>query len=130
MKLFDAIFLVEIHDFGTKKSGFSASFLTHWYTRNVIFCSFFILFFEWKSAWTRNCYTVCESRFWSKKFWSKKSCFWLLSMNVKIAKILNEVCIFDDFLWWSMLNFEKVKKWSSGGALERGYIKIRGSGGG
>ena len=31
----------KIHDFGTKKSGFSAGFLTHWYTMNVIFCSFF-----------------------------------------------------------------------------------------
>ena len=44
MKLFDSIFLVEIHDFGTKKSGFSAGFLTHWYTRNVIFCSFLYFF--------------------------------------------------------------------------------------
>ena len=49
MKLFDAIFLVEIHDFGTKKSGFSAGFLTHLYTRNVIFCSFSILFFVSKN---------------------------------------------------------------------------------
>ena len=46
MKLFDAIFVVEIHDFGTKNSGFSAAFLTHWYIGNVIFCSFFRLFFE------------------------------------------------------------------------------------
>ena len=44
MKLFDAIFVVEIHDFGTKNSGFSAAFLTHWYIGNVIFCSFLYFF--------------------------------------------------------------------------------------
>ena len=36
--------------------------------------------------------------FGAKKKWSKKTCFWFLSMNLMIAKILNEVCIFDDFL--------------------------------
>ena len=30
--------------------------------------------------------------------WVKKAGFWLFSMNLKNAKILNEVCIFDDFL--------------------------------
>ena len=44
MKLFDAIFLVEIHDFGTKKNCFSAGFFNPLVYKERDFLFFYIFF--------------------------------------------------------------------------------------
>ena len=79
--------------------------------KHYVFSLFFRDFFSGKNAWRRNSILIYKHRFCTIEKWRKKACLLVFSMNLKIAKILNEVCIFDDFLWWSMLNFEKVKKW-------------------
>ena len=60
---------------------------------------FFLYFFSSEKVHEHETGILYMNRdFAPKKKWSKKACFWLLSMNLKIAKILNEVCIFHDFL--------------------------------
>ena len=95
--------------FWNEKEWFFSRFFNPLVYKERDFLFFFYTFFRVKKCMnTKLVYSIWIAILPQKK-WSKKACFWLLSMNLKIAKILNEVCIFDDFLWWSMLNFEKVK---------------------
>ena len=79
MKLLDAVFVVEIHDFGTNKYVFSAAFCTHWYTGTVFFVICCYFFFEWKNASRRNSILTCKQQSWYEKIGVKKRvclCSW------------------------------------------------------
>ena len=93
---------------------FCMFFWTNLYIETVFFCSFLLRFFECKIASRQNYSITYDCRFWAKKFWSKKACLLVFLMKLDIAEIRGYVCIFDDFVWWSMLNFEKVKNQGPG----------------
>ena len=63
-------------------------------------------------------------------FFCKKACFFLVMKKVVNTKICKNACIFRDFLCFCVKKKIKSEKTCLGAAVQRGGIKIGGSGGG